>query len=91
MPAVRIWLLGLLALAVWLLSAWRDEPHRAAGIAESPSQVSAARSERVLARLLGEERPHPVSSEENAAVRARLLQEFARLGDSRLDLSGVLL
>jgi hypothetical protein len=77
---VRIWLLGLLTVAVWVASASLNEPHRIAGLAASPSQFAAERSELILARLLGAERPHPVSSEENAAVRARLLQEFARLG-----------
>lgn len=81
-PTMRIWRVGALALVIWILSAWRDEPHHAAGIAASPAQFSAARAELVLTRLLGAERPHPVSSEENAAVRARLLQEFARLGIS---------
>jgi hypothetical protein len=78
--AARIGLPLLLAVMVWLLSAWLDEPHRAAGMDASPAQFSAARAEGVLARLLAAERPHPVSSPENAAVRARLLQEFGRLG-----------
>ncbi|MBE2249070.1 MAG: M20/M25/M40 family metallo-hydrolase [Myxococcus sp.] len=42
---------------------------------------SAARADATLARLLGHpELPHPVSTPENAAVRDRVLAEFAALG-----------
>jgi hypothetical protein len=41
---------------------------------------SAGRAEATLARILGPEIPHPVSSDENAAVRARIQKEFAALG-----------
>ena len=41
---------------------------------------SSARANATLARVLGPERPHQVSSAENAAVRARILKEFAGLG-----------
>lgn len=78
--AVRVWLLGLLAVALWALSAWLDKPHHIVGLGAAPSTFSAERAEVLLARLLGAERPRPVSSEENAAARARLLQEFAGLG-----------
>src|SRR5579862_1877218 len=78
--SVRVWLTGLLALAVWLLTAWTNEPHRTAPVSISPLQFSSARAEQILEHLLGSERPHPVSSDENAVVRSRLLEEFARLG-----------
>ena len=49
--------------------------------AGAPAQdFSAGRAEDVLARILGPERPHPVSTEENAAVRGRILSELAALG-----------
>jgi hypothetical protein len=46
----------------------------------SPAVFSATRAEDVLRRILGPERPHPVSTAENAAVRARVVQELSRLG-----------
>jgi len=47
----------------------------------APARVfSAGRAEDVLARILGPERPHPVSTDENAAVRGRILSELAALG-----------
>jgi hypothetical protein len=45
-----------------------------------PTEFSAGRAESVLARTLGPEKPHPVSTDENAAVRSRVLSEFASLG-----------
>lgn len=44
------------------------------------TEFSAMRAEAVLAHILSPERPHPVSTDENAAVRARILKEFAALG-----------
>ncbi|HEY5046515.1 MAG TPA: M20/M25/M40 family metallo-hydrolase [Rhizomicrobium sp.] len=44
------------------------------------TEFSADRAEAILARILGPERPHPVSTAENAAVHARILKEFASLG-----------
>jgi hypothetical protein len=49
--------------------------------ADAPAATfSAGRAEDVLARLLGPEKPHPVSTDENAAVRGRILKELAALG-----------
>jgi hypothetical protein len=41
---------------------------------------SATRAVATLARVLGPERPHPTGSPENAAVRARLVEELRALG-----------
>ncbi|HEY6579253.1 MAG TPA: M20/M25/M40 family metallo-hydrolase, partial [Rhizomicrobium sp.] len=46
----------------------------------SPRVFSAGRAEQVLARILGPETPHPVSTEENGQVRARIVEELAALG-----------
>lgn len=78
--AVRLGGLGVIAILVWLLSVWTDQPRRLAGPAASAAAFSSERAEALLAALLGAQRPHPVSSEENAVVRARVLQQFARLG-----------
>lgn len=43
-------------------------------------EFSAVRADAVLGRILGSERPHPVSTPENAAVRARILNELAAIG-----------
>lgn len=40
---------------------------------------SGARAEQTLARLLGPERPHPVSSTENARVRRRIIAELSAI------------
>ncbi len=71
---------ALLVVAIWMLSAVLGEPHRLLPASAPETQFSSERAQQVLTRLLGPERPHPVSSAENAAVRARLLQEFAALG-----------
>ncbi len=44
------------------------------------TEFSATRAYAVLARLLGDQSPHPVGSAANQVVRARLLDEFERLG-----------
>ncbi|MGY0798210.1 M20/M25/M40 family metallo-hydrolase [Lysobacter sp. A286] len=48
---------------------------------DAPTEAfSAARAKQVLVRILGDERPHPTGSTANAAVRDRIVAEFARLG-----------
>jgi hypothetical protein len=74
------WALGLFALAMWFLCLWAGEPRAPATIPATGKQFSVANAERVLARILGPEKPHPVSTDENTAVRGRILQEFAALG-----------
>jgi hypothetical protein len=82
MAIARAWILGLAALGVWFLCLWANEPHKPAAASPTGKAFSAANAERVLARVLGPEKPHPVSSAENAAVRGRILKEFAALGVS---------
>lgn len=76
----RIWLLVAVVTAIWFVSVHTGNPHRVVAASAPASKFSAERAEATLARLLGPERPHPVSSAENAAVRARILNEFAALG-----------
>lgn len=65
------------ATACWLIGAPTPEPLGA----DAPSTVfSAARADAVLGRLIGPQVPHPLSSPENAAVRDRVIAEFAALG-----------
>ena len=80
MAAVRAWALGLLVMAVWFLCVWASAPRPSPLAATSGlAEFSAARAEQDLARILGPERPHPVGTPENAAVRGRILNELAAL------------
>ncbi|HEY2418356.1 MAG TPA: M28 family peptidase, partial [Steroidobacteraceae bacterium] len=73
--------LALLALAVWLLCAWANQPRSPLlNSTPGPAQFSAARADATLARVLGPQRPHPVGTPENTAVRGRILKELAALG-----------
>ncbi len=72
--------LAVLAVAVWYLCRYANEPHSVRGIEAPATEFSAARAEDTLARILGPERPHPAGTAENAAVRARIAKEFAKLG-----------
>src|SRR5665213_4493853 len=76
----RVWLLALVAVAVWAVCHVNGTPSEARKESASLTDFSAGRAENALARVLGPEKPHPISSEENAAVRARVLSEFAALG-----------
>ncbi len=80
MKILRAWMLGLTALGVWCLCYLTAQPPAAHHGTQPVYQFSAARAEKTLAGILGQERPHPVSSDENAAVRGRILKEFATLG-----------
>jgi hypothetical protein len=49
--------------------------------ADAPADVfSSQRARAVLERILGDQAPHPTGSAANAAVRDRIVAEFARLG-----------
>jgi hypothetical protein len=67
------------AASFWFLQIYAAARPQVARLDASPRAFSAARAELVLARLLGPEIPHPVSSDENANVRARILQELSVL------------
>jgi hypothetical protein len=77
---LRAWVLALVAVGVWFLSVYTGNPHGALDASAPATAFSSARADATLARVLGPEIPHPVSSAENAAVRARILKEFANLG-----------
>jgi hypothetical protein len=77
--AVSIVLL-LLAAGFWFLQTYATARPEVVAANASPQLFSAARAEEVLARILGPEKPHPVSTEENARVRARIVHELAGLG-----------
>ncbi len=77
---LRTWLLALLVVAVWFGSVELDRPWRVVPASAPADSFSAARAETTLRRLLGSQQPHPLSSEQNAALRARILAEFASLG-----------
>jgi hypothetical protein len=72
----------LFALAAFFWFAQVDWVARPAVIpALAPARnFSAARAENVLARILGPERPHPVSTPEDIAMRGRIMKELASLG-----------
>jgi hypothetical protein len=77
---LRVWALALLALGIWAVSKYCDRLPTAVGTDAPATVFSAGRAEDVLARLLGPQIPHPASSAENAAVRGRILAEYAHMG-----------
>src|ERR1051325_3597132 len=79
MAFVRMIALALVALAVGFLCAWANQPRSPFLGTADARQFSADSAEAALARVLGPERPHPVGTAENAAVRARILQELTAL------------
>ena len=73
--------LGLLLMAAgfWFLQVYgAARPSLIPTSAPGPT-FSAARAEQTLVRLLGPEKPHPVSTEENARVRGRIIKELSSL------------
>lgn len=81
-PGARLAAIALVVAfaLVALLSLRGNQPPAAVGL-DSPAQAfSSARATQVLARILGDQAPHPTGSVANAAVRDRIVAEFARLG-----------
>jgi len=76
----RIWILGLLAAGICLLSVYGSAAPVPLPANAPPAQFSAARADAMLATLLGAERPRPAGSPEAAAFRARLQQQLDVLG-----------
>jgi hypothetical protein len=76
----RIVALLFLAVAIWALSKYYYAKPQVLGETAPAAEFSAGRAYATLGRLLGPEKPHPVSTQENAAVRARIQAEFAKLG-----------
>ena len=76
----RVLAFAVLAVGLWFASKYLYAKPPVLGADAPASAFSAGRANDTLGRLLGPEKPHPVSSDENAAVRARIQAEFARLG-----------
>jgi Peptidase family M28 len=78
---LRAIVLAAAALGIWFLSYWESVPHVQNYAAKGPTEFSELRADATLGRILGpKEIPDPVSSDNNAAVRARIQKEFAALG-----------
>jgi len=77
---LRTWLIGLAVAAVGLSSVDRSQPHRVLDDSAPASVFSATRALCVLAALLDAEQPHPLGSARAAALRTRILGQFAALG-----------
>ena len=81
MTVLRAVILAVAALGVWFLSNYETQPHWQNYAAKSATDFSATRAYATLGRILGpKEIPDPVSSDNNAAVRARIQKEFADIG-----------
>lgn len=78
--SLRVGILALIAVAFWFLA--RDAYRNTEPVPASAPAIrfSAMRADATLARILGPEKPHPAATQENAAVRARIIAEFAKIG-----------
>jgi hypothetical protein len=76
----RVAALAVLAVALWFVSKYGYARPEVLKQDAAATEFSAGRAYATLGRLLGPEKPHPLSSDENAAVRARIQAEFAKLG-----------
>jgi hypothetical protein len=70
----------LLAAAIWALAKYETAEPKVLGLDAPVTAFSSGRAFDTLGRILGPEKPHPAGSAENAASRARIVAEFARLG-----------
>ena len=78
-PLQSVALIVAFALAA-MLSLRGSQPPAPLGRDAPADTFSALRAHDVLARILGDGRPHPTGSAANAAVRGRIVAEFERLG-----------
>ena len=78
-PVLSTVLIVVFALAA-MLSLRGNQPPAPLGRDAPTDTFSALRAQDVLARILGDGSPHPTGSAANAAVRDRIVAEFARLG-----------
>jgi hypothetical protein len=76
----RISALAVLAVGIWLLSAYGTSRPQPLGLKSPAGQFSAARAQVLLGRLLDGQHPHPAGSAENVLVHQRILKELADLG-----------
>jgi hypothetical protein len=80
-PGMRRIAAASIVLAAILLLSWAGlQPPAPQPIGAPPEIFSAERAMRYLGRVLTDEQPHPVGSEANDAVRARILTELTSLG-----------
>ena len=81
-PAARsgLWSVAFALALAWSLVAWRSRPPPPLGLDAAPERFSAARAFDSLARVLGDQAPHPSGSAAHAEVRARLAAELEALG-----------
>lgn len=77
---LRVAALTALAVGIWALAKYGQAVPAVAPADAPATQFSAMRANATLGRILGPERPHPASTAENAAVRGRIIAEFAKLG-----------
>jgi hypothetical protein len=77
---LRVAFVAGVAAGLWFFARHADVPPKPLAADAPATEFSSVRAESVLARILGPEIPHPASSAENAAVRARILHEYASLG-----------
>ena len=77
---IRVLALAALAVAIWALAKYGQAMPRVVPADAPLTEFSAMRADATLARLLGPEKPHPASTDENAAVRERIVQEFLKIG-----------
>jgi len=73
--------------AIWLLCVFGQYRPAVLGTDAPLTKFSAGRADKVLANLLGAERPHPVGSFEDKAVHVRVAEELQRLGVKVVTLS----
>jgi Peptidase family M28 len=81
LPGVRRVLFSVVAIfGIFLLSLLASRPPAPKSAKAPDSEFSAGRARVVLDRLVGDGIPHPTGSPANDAVRARILDEFSKLG-----------
>ncbi len=82
-PGVDRVLYGIILLAaVLFLSFVGMQPPGPRSVQAPPDQFSAGRALSVLRALMGDDVPHPIGGDANAAVRNRILDAFTKLGYS---------
>ncbi|HUO90156.1 MAG TPA: M20/M25/M40 family metallo-hydrolase [Rhizomicrobium sp.] len=77
---LRVIALALVVVGFWFAGRYGDNMPAPRGLDAPSTEFSAARASATLARLLGPEVPHPVSTAANQAVRDRVRAAFAALG-----------
>jgi len=77
---VRAWFMAAVLAGFWCLVKYVTVQPPVLSANAPTAEFSAHRAYDTLGRILGPEKPHPASSPENEAVRARILAEFSKLG-----------